>query len=149
MEIDDIWKYEISPYLDYETRNNLNRVLPLSGRSTKKIPQKLLKGHAAKACYSIVSKYVFACGDFLYNSDSEEEKAQQVIILFEKFLEPQILPIFYLEQMKKKALNKCNEFYNLEIISENLKNQMNIVIDKLRIELSKFNDDVAAKALVF
>lgn len=149
MEVDDLWKYEISPYLDYETRINLNRVLPFEGRGFKKIPQKLLKGHAAKACYSTVSKYVFACSDFLYNSESEEEKAEQIIILFNKFLEPQILPIFYLEQMREKALDKCNEFYNLEIISEDLKNQMNIIIDKLRIELSKFNDNVISKALVF
>lgn len=149
MEIDDLWKYEISTYLDYETRINLNRVLPFEGRGFKKIPQKLLKGHASKACYSIVSKYVFACSDFLYNSESEEEKAEQIIILFNKFLEPQILPIFHLEQMREKALEKCKEFYNLEIISKNLKNQMNIIIDKLRTELSKFNDNVAAKVLVF
>jgi len=152
MEIDDIWKYEISSYLDYETRNNLNRVLPLTGRSTKKIPLSLLKAHAAKACYPMVEKHLFACRDFLNESQCQEANARQVIILFEKFLEPQILPIFYLKKLRDGTLAKCKEFYNFTFIPEDLKDQLNTIIDKLRNEISKFDpneDIIGVKALVF
>jgi hypothetical protein len=141
MEIDDVWKYEISSYLDYETRNNLNRVLPFEARLTKKIPLNLLKSHAAKACYPMVEKHLYACRDFLNESQCQEANARQVIILFEKFLEPTILPIFYLKKLRDGTLDKCKQFYNFTFIPEDLKDALNTIIDKLRNEISKFDQD--------
>lgn len=89
----DVIAYNIFPYLDYETRNNLNSCLPVWDRVRTKMPPASIKKHQTNLCVSRVSSMLASLMEtqkvshyhpslWVYHGDKRIQRMIQMLSLF-------------------------------------------------------------------
>jgi hypothetical protein len=119
---EDVWKYKIYPLLDYDSRINLNQILPPAARGSKKLSKLSLKQHATSSCaLDITNKLVQ-----INKLEASWIKTVLIIDLFTFLRKPLFQHVFNFKQIRRQFLKKCREFKNckeLDIQHEKLLNQ--------------------------
>jgi len=124
----EIWKYEIYTYLDYNSKINLNRVLKHELRGKTKMKKQDIISHIALCIAPIIKNNLLEIStQFPLFSKFKGIKA-----LFEKLQNPFIQQIFNFKKFKETALIKCSEFYDSNLLIDEDKKELNLLIDNVR-----------------
>ena len=132
MEIsEDLWKYEIYPYLDYETRINLNRCLHPLSRGKKSFTKLQIKQHAVKS----VTEALRTRTNKINNIISTSDKVREIKKLFTLLGTPRFQEVFHMETLRSVTMNKCSDFYNYSP-------ELDEIIDELRLIISTYSGNI-------
>lgn len=127
---DDIWKHEIYTLLDYDSRINLNQILPSAARGSKKLSKVSMKRHATSMCVADITRRVIR----LNNLEAGWNKTVWIIDFFTFIRKPLFQHVFYFKDFRRQFLRKCREFKNckeLDIQHEKLLNQQIFMARKI------------------
>jgi hypothetical protein len=119
---EDIWKYEIYPFLDYDSRINLNQILPPTARGSKKLSKNALKQHGSSMTTRDITRRVIK----LNNLEFGWIKTVWIIDFFTFIRKPLFQHVFHFIDFRKQFLKKCREFHNcaeIDIQHQKLLNQ--------------------------
>jgi hypothetical protein len=136
---DDIWKHEIYTFLDYDSRINLNQVLPSAARGSKKLSKNVLKRHAASMCTLDITKKIIK----LNKLEGGWIKTILVIDFFTFMRNPIFQQAFYLKDFRTQFLKKCRDFHNCKEVDIHHEKLLNQQIFKARKIIKHYKDDFA------
>jgi hypothetical protein len=126
--VGDVWEYRIYPYLDYESRIHLNKVLKPHLRGKKKFTKLQIKQHAIQS----VARSLTTRITIINNIISTEEKIREIKKLFTLLCRPRFQEVFYMENIRNVTLSKCSDFYNYS-------SELDEIIDELALIIGSYS----------
>lgn len=134
---EDVWKHEIYPLLDYDSRINLNQILPPAARGSKKLCKLSVKRHAASMCVVDITRKIIR----LNNLESGWTKTVWIIDFFTFMRKPLFQQLFNFKDFRRQFLRKCREFKNCKEIDIQHEKLLNQQIFKLRQIIGNYKED--------
>lgn len=135
---EDIWKHEIYPLLDYDSRINLNQILPPAARGSKKLCKLSLKRHAASMCTADITRRIIK----LNNLEAGWTKTVWIIDFFTFIRKPLFQHVFIFKDIRRQFLRKCREFKNCKEIDVQHEKLLNQQIFKARQIIGNYKEDL-------
>lgn len=124
----ELWKYEIYPLLDYESRINLNLVLPPEARGRKRFNKRQIHCHGIYCIYTRLEETLTK----LHELQNFAQRVKTIVKLFRLILNPFFQPILYSKTFRKVLVEKCDEFYGSPLISHKERKVMNRLCNKTK-----------------
>jgi hypothetical protein len=137
--IPDIWKYEIYPLLDYDSRLNLNLVLYPDSRGSKKINSELIKAHAIHSVYATIRDKI---AQLVYEDMEFSLRVIKIKTIFNLFLNPLFQPLFQIKSLREMTRQKCKEFSSATILSPEDKEEFIELEKNLQQKMDLFHDNI-------
>jgi len=103
---DDIWKHKIYQYLDYDSRINLNRVMPPQIRGKKRFTKIQIQKHASFAAAQTLAKIITRINLIQYNN---RYKYTQIKKVFRLMTNPLFQQVFHIIDIREIVSIKCWE----------------------------------------
>lgn len=133
----ELWKHEIYPSLDYDSRINLNRSLPPEMRGNKKFSAKQIRGHSVFAVYHEVFTKL---SSIVFEPLDEYRRVEKIKDLFRLFLKPLFEPILYITPLREQLLKKCDDFYESSILDLDDRQELNELCNTVKQKLAGFKN---------
>jgi hypothetical protein len=134
---EDIWKYEIYSYLDYDSRIRLNQILSPTSRGYKKISKIKFKKHAA----STSAKDIIRRLSQINNLDPGWPKTILILDFFKFIRKPLFQHVFNITSFRNNFLVKCMNLYNCKLIYRKEAEALNEEIMKAREIVGNYNEN--------
>jgi hypothetical protein len=134
---DDVWKYEIYPLLDYNSKINLNQILPPAARGSKKLCKNALKRHAASMSVADITRRI----TYLNNLEFGWKKTILIIDFFTFMRKPLFQHVFNFKDFRIQFLQKCRDFRNCKEIDIQHEKLLNRQIYMLRKIIRSYTGD--------
>jgi hypothetical protein len=139
----ELWKYEIYPLLDYDSRINLNLVLPPEARGRKKFKKLQIHSHGIYCIYSHLTETL----DKLHDLDDITQRVNMIMKLFRLLLSPFFKPILNSKTFRTVVVEKCNEFYGSHLLTHKERKVMNSLCNKIKKVVTKIENSNSTEKL--
>jgi hypothetical protein len=135
----ELWKYEIYPYLDYDSRLNLNLVLDPETRGYKRINPERIRSHSAHSVYINMRDKIAA---LVFEDMELDVRILKIKTTFKLFLNPLFQPLFQIKSLREMTLQKCKEFSSASILSPEDREEFIDLEKRLKEKIALFQDNL-------